>query len=87
NLAKEAQSLDTTKVDMSFTNAYNLTSADPFSVIDWTKTSTINGKVSTTVYTASTDTFVTTSALSRTSSEEIDSYERPVEVQRGNLTA
>jgi RHS repeat-associated protein len=59
--------------------------SDPLSLVSLTDTSTVNGRISTSAFSASTKTFATTTPSGRTASLTIDSLARPVTSQVSGL--
>lgn len=63
------------------------TAGDPFSLTSQTDTSNINGRVYTSVYTASSKSIVDKTPVGRTTTTLLDSQERPISTQLGSLAA
>lgn len=72
----------------SFIRSLNLnTPNDPFSINTYSILETVGPSETTSVYSGSNNSWVTTSKLGRTLTKSLDIYERPISMQKGNLTA
>jgi len=74
-----------TRIEQRFSETVLANPADPLSVVSKTDTVTVNGKTSTTVYTAASRETVTSSPTGRTTRTLQDTHGRLLEQQSGNL--
>jgi RHS repeat-associated protein len=85
-LTNEALTLGNLTMNITGSRTATFTQGNPFSLTSQTDTQTINGRKSTSIFTASTKTRVDTSPVKRKTTTILDSLERVSSVQVGALT-
>ena len=85
-LPSTSLTLGSLTANSSYTRAVNLGAAgNPFSLVSQTDTETVNGRAYTSVFTASTKTYLDTTAAGRQTTQVLDSLERISSLQVGSL--